>query len=206
VALRGLLRRPPEPLADDAALRAVRRALSGDELDPSFRRRLRGVVVNRYIAERNAPQPRRREMGKLGRAVLYASVALALGVTVAGAVSQESIPGDPLYLLKRRIEEIRLRVAPDSVRGLVLGMVLDERVDELRGLAQDRAWGAVPRAAEDVIATGSLLEEAGLEASPAERASIALRAAAVESLVEDAPASVQAAVATAVDAAERAIR
>jgi hypothetical protein len=168
-----VLRRPRDLPTDDAVLRAVRGALSRDELDPLFRRRLRGVVLNRYISERTTPQPRRREMGKLGRAVLYASVVLALGVTVAGAVSQESIPGDPLYLLKRRIEEIRLRVAPDSVRGVLLGMALEERLGELHGLALARDWDAVSGAADEVVSAGALLESSDLEPAPAEATRIA---------------------------------
>jgi hypothetical protein len=190
--LQRVLRRPPELPPDDRVLRAVRGALHREDPDPLFRRRLRGVVLNQYIARRDAPAPpRRREMGKLGRAVLYASVALALSLTVGGAVSQDSRPGDLLYTLKRRIEEIRVRVAPESVQGLVLGMALDERLSELQSLAVGGDWSRVEWAAEEVAAADDLLVRTGHEPAPAEAASIGDHVRVVRTLVDDAPTSVQ---------------
>jgi hypothetical protein len=201
--LERVLHKPPELPPDDSVLRAVRGALRREDPDPLFRRRLRGVVLNQYIARRDAPAPpRQREMGRLGRAVLYASVALALSLTVGGVVSQDSRPGDLLYTMKRRIEEIRLRVAPESVRGQLLGMALDERLGELRGLAIAGDWSRVEGAAAEVTAADELLVRTGYEPAPVEAASIEDQIRVVGTLLEDAPASVRRAVVPALDSAE----
>lgn len=203
--LERVLHRPPELPPDDSLLRALRGALRREDPDPLFRRRLRGVVLNQYIARRDGPAPpRQREMGRLGRAVLYASVALALSLTVGGAASQESRPGDLLYTMKRRIEEIRVRVAPESVQGVLLGMALDERLGELRGLAEVGDWPRVVDAAHEVVAAEALLVRSGDEPAPAEATSIGEHVRSVGGLIEDAPESVRRAVLPALEAAERA--
>ena len=133
----------PEPMdLDDAMLRRLERALARLEPDPLFRRRLRGQVVNLHVAAREGliRQPRpRRSMGRLGRAVLYGSLMLALSVSAAGAAAQESLPGDLLYGVKLQLEEIRMQVAPPSVRDDLAAMALAERVEELEALAEARA-------------------------------------------------------------------
>ena len=103
--------RQPAILSDEAIERYLAAIRTEIEPDPLFRRRLRGHVMNRYVAAREGQATGRgvaREMGRLGRAVLYASFALGLSVTGAMAVSQQSIPGDPLYAVKLRIETLRL--------------------------------------------------------------------------------------------------
>ncbi|MEO6295416.1 MAG: hypothetical protein ABIP01_01290, partial [Candidatus Limnocylindria bacterium] len=103
--------RPP-PLASDAAVRRYLELIRAElEPDPLFRRRLRGEVVNRFVAAREGlEQPARRPsaMGKLGRAVLYSSFALAMSAGGVMAASQQALPGDVLYSLKLRIEALRL--------------------------------------------------------------------------------------------------
>ena len=81
--------RPP-PITSDAALRRYLEIIRAEiEPDPLFRRRLRGLVVNEFVAAREGVAlPARhgvRAMGRLGRACLYASVALAMtaGATMA---------------------------------------------------------------------------------------------------------------------------
>ena len=110
----------PAPIASDAAVRryieAIRRQI---EPDPLYRRRLRGEVVNRFVAQKRGitltgpRQPSR--MGTLGRACLYASFALAVSVTGVMAASDAAIPGDVLYPLKLRLEKVRLDGAPRRV-------------------------------------------------------------------------------------------
>jgi hypothetical protein len=134
---------------DDAMLLRLERAVRRVQPDPLFERRLRGHLVNRYVATREGllaePRPRR-QMGRLGRSVLYASLVLALSVSAAGAAAQESIPGDPLYGVKLRLEETRMKLAPASARGQLAEMALAERAEELERLAAIGAWHLVPAA------------------------------------------------------------
>ena len=82
---------------------SLRRLATDRQPDPFFRRRLRSEVLNRWVATREglAPVPERpwigREMGRLGRACLYATVALGVSAASVLGVSQESVPGQPLY-------------------------------------------------------------------------------------------------------------
>ena len=85
--------RPP-PLASDAAVRRYIELIRAElEPDPLFRRRLRGVVVNRFMAAREGleqPAHRPSAMGRLGRAVLYSSFALAMSAGGVMAASQQA--------------------------------------------------------------------------------------------------------------------
>ncbi|MDQ2673729.1 MAG: DUF5667 domain-containing protein, partial [Chloroflexota bacterium] len=143
---RGTLR-PPAILSDEAVERYV--AAIREELapDPLFRRRLRGEVMNRYVAAREGradATPRRRSMGKLGRAVLYASFTLALSTTSVLAASQIALPGDVLYPLKRHVESLRMEVLPAHLHHDLAAYELAERIDELARLTEK---GDVARAA-----------------------------------------------------------
>jgi hypothetical protein len=157
----------PEPLAlDDATLRRFERVYRRLEPDPLFRRRLRGEILNRYVAEREGylSKPHaRREMGRLGRAVLYASLGLAVSVSAAGAAADRSLPGDLLYGVKLQLEEIRMRIAPPSMRDDLAVMVLAERVGELEQLAASGSWRLVPAAAARVTEAETALVALGSE-------------------------------------------
>ena len=137
---------PPAILSDQAVeryLQAVRAELS---VDPLFRRRLRGTVVNRFVADRegstSARRPRRR-MGGLGRAVLYATFALSVSVSSAMAASQGAAPGDALYALKLQIERLRLQALPDHLHDDLSAHSLGERIHELGVLAERGDWARV---------------------------------------------------------------
>ena len=110
------------------------------EPDPLYRRRLRGQVVNRFVAQKRGIDltgPRRpSRMGALGRASLYASFALAVSVTGVMAASDAAIPGDVLYPLKRGIEQMRLDVLPDEFHDELVVYALSERIDELNQLVE----------------------------------------------------------------------
>jgi hypothetical protein len=72
--------------------------------------------------------------------LLMASVALAATLGTVGAASQQALPGDPLYPVKRQIEEIRLQAAPAWMHdGLELA-TLSERLDEVERLAVAHRW------------------------------------------------------------------
>ena len=137
--------RPQAVLSDEAVERylgAIRAELTPD---PLFRRRLRGVVMNHYVAGREGmvAVPRNRSMGRLGRAALYASFTMALSATSVLAASQEALPGDPLYALKRQVEELRVQVLPSDLHDDLAAYALAERIDELAGLAERGDWAQV---------------------------------------------------------------
>ena len=131
----------PAPIASDAAVRryidAIRRQI---EPDPLYRRRLRGEVVNRFVAQKQGVAPAgvrgHSRMGELGRACLYASFALGVSVTGVMAASDAAIPGDLLYGLKRGIETMRLEVLPEQYRDELATYALSERLGELSQLVE----------------------------------------------------------------------
>jgi hypothetical protein len=134
-------RSDPFDHSPDEAMRAYLDAIHTDiEPDPMFRRRLRGTVMNRFVAEREGAvevaTPRSSRMGRLGRACLYASVATALGVGGVMAASESAIPGDFLYPLKRSVEDMRATVAPAHLRDELAVYDLAERIDELSRLIE----------------------------------------------------------------------
>jgi hypothetical protein len=133
---------PPSVLSERAVeryLEAVRAELS---VDPLFRRRLRGSLVNRFVADREGrttARPRR-QMGALGRAVLYATFALSVSVSSGMAASQGAAPGDALYGLKLQIEQLRLQALPEQLHDELAAHALGERIHELGLLAQREDW------------------------------------------------------------------
>ena len=153
--------------------------------DPLFRRRLRGQILNQHVADREGLLSERpsRQMGRLGRSVLVASLALAVTAGSVGAVSQSALPGDALYPVKRQLEELRLRVAPASLReALELGL-LDERLDEVERLAAADRWSDLPAAVDAALAARGGLSESDVTADGA----LSTHAAVLESLLSTAP-------------------
>jgi hypothetical protein len=130
------------------------------EPDPLFRRRLRGTVVNRFVAEREGaawPElPRPHRMGALGRACLYASLATAISVSGVMAASEAAVPGDLLYPLKLSIEEVRAHVAPAHLQDELAAYALGERIDELGRLIES---GDLARATELATTIGRTYEQ-----------------------------------------------
>jgi uncharacterized protein DUF5667 len=150
--------RPAPVSADDVVRRyvdAVRREI---DVDPLFRRRLRGAVMNQYVAQREGTAvaeqaPPRSEMGRLGRACLYASLVTAVSVGGVMAASEAAVPGDFLYPLKRSIEEMRMAVAPADLRDDLAAAALAERVDELARLIESGNTAAVTALADEIRKT-----------------------------------------------------
>ena len=125
--------------------------------DPLFQRRLRGQVVNRYVATREgmvaATKPLRlprRSLSVLGRGMLYASLLTAVSATAVGAAAQGSLPGDVLYGVKLELETIRMELAPADMRDDLAAMALDERLDEVEALAAAGRWAEVDAAVAGV--------------------------------------------------------
>lgn len=137
--------RPPAILSDKAVERYLAAVRAEIRPDPLFRRRLRGEIVNRYVAVREGigATPARRSMGTLGRAVLYATFTLAVTSTSVLAASQEALPGDLLYPLKRHVETLRVQVLPAHLHDDLAALSLAERINELARLAERGEWGRV---------------------------------------------------------------
>ena len=142
------------PIPTDPIIAArVERHLRRIKPDPLFRRRLRGRVVNRYVATREGLLPARvpertarREMGVLGRGVLYASLLTAVSVTAVGAAAQDSLPGDALYGIKRQLEGIRAQIVPPGLRDDLAAIALTGRLEEVEKLAEGARWSQVDAA------------------------------------------------------------
>lgn len=136
--------RPPRKVSELAFRYHVAAIRAEIEPDPLFRRRLRGIVMNQFVATREGiarpARRQRRPMGRLGRAVLYASVALAMSVNVTMAASQTALPGEPLYALKLQIESLRMRALPAEFHDDLAVYALAERVNELGRLAEAGEW------------------------------------------------------------------
>ncbi|HSK93376.1 MAG TPA: hypothetical protein VLA76_04885 [Candidatus Angelobacter sp.] len=192
--------RPPAPISDEAIERYLAAIRADLEPDALFRRRLRGSLVNRYVAAREGLATRRspvREMTRIGRAVLVASFVLGISVTGAMAASQHAIPGDVLYTLKLDVEELRYRVVPGHLHDELAAHALAERIVELDRLADtgdSHAVAAHARAVEaayeKVVALGG--DSAGVEDR------LALFAAVLDRLPDRARAVVEAALGDAI--------
>lgn len=130
--------RPPALLSDEAIERYIEAIRHELQPDPLYRRRLRGIVVNRYVAARegaiSSVKPTT-AMSRLGRAALVASCTLGIGATSVMAASQEALPGELLYPLKQRVEQLRVEVLPAHLHDDLAAAALGERIDELAGLA-----------------------------------------------------------------------
>lgn len=190
----GLARRGAWTPLDDAFAERLERSLRRLEPDALYRRRLRGAVLNHYVATREGlvqPARRPRAMGALGRGVLYASLAVALTTGATGAAAAGSLPGDPLHSVKLQFEEVRIQIAPPAARADLMAMALDERLHELEELAHAGRWSHIDGAAEGVAKAEKRL--AGARGAPGRTAveEIAEHAAVLEVLVEGAPAAAQ---------------
>jgi len=180
---------------DDPMVRRIERAVRRLQPDPLYERRLRSTVVNQYVAAREGISQRHRtprEMGRLGRAVLYASLGVALTATAAGAAAQESLPGDLLYTAKLRLEEIRMEIAPASVRVDLAAMAVEERLVEVETLAAAGEWVRVNSAVPMLDAAVDRLAAFGLPNDAPQLRGVQRHAAVLAELLQDAPAAAQA--------------
>ncbi|HEX5579401.1 MAG TPA: hypothetical protein VFY43_07025, partial [Candidatus Limnocylindria bacterium] len=92
-----ILERGFEMPLDPIIASRIERHMKRIKPDPLFQRRLRGQVVNQYVATREgmvaATKPvrlPRRSLSVLGRGMLYASLLTAVSATAVGAAAQQS--------------------------------------------------------------------------------------------------------------------
>ncbi len=177
------------PVEDRAVVALLQRASAAIEPDPMYRRRLRGRVLNAHVARREGlvrarPQ---RHMGALGRSVLVASLTLAVSVSAVGAVSQDALPGDALYPVKRQLEAIRLQIATGAARDDLLAQALAERLSEFERLAAAGEWQLVDAAGEEVAVAEAAVLGDGAPATPYQRDRAQRHVARLEALLKTAP-------------------
>jgi hypothetical protein len=151
----------------------------------------RGVLPVRAPATfkaRSQMELQSRQLGRRGRAggrpavrwlprLSGSLLALALVAATAVVASADSLPGQPLYGVKRAVEETRLAITPAGrARAALRVAIADERAGELRRLLDERrqmdpAWiqealSAQARAVDEASHSG----DPGLEAQAARRA------------------------------------
>jgi Domain of unknown function (DUF5667) len=190
-----LSRREPAVKPDDPIAHMIARTAGRLRPEREYRWRLRGRLVNQYVAVREGlvrESPRQVHMGSLGRAVLYASVGLAISVSAVGAASSSALPGDPLYGVKRQVEELRMEIAPPSVRPMLAAMALEERLSEVELLAATGNWGRVALAEQEVEGAVATLRGLGGSLPADEVAQLAHHAQVLTALLARAPDSARA--------------
>jgi hypothetical protein len=188
-----LMRRQRAIPPDEPIVRMLERLAHDIEPDPSYRRHLRGQALNRFVAAREGIAPpqvaRARHMTSIGRGVLVASVLLATGAASVGAASQTALPGDGLYPLKLRIEELRIQVAPGDLKDELVVASLDARLAEIAELADRGQWQAAQEVAGRAAAIANDLIEMGPATSPATELALTHDVSQLAGLVAEAPAS-----------------
>ncbi|MDF2732576.1 MAG: hypothetical protein K0S92_1209 [Desertimonas sp.] len=181
---------------DEAVRRYVEMVRRDIEPDPLFRQRLRGTVVNRFVAEReSAPialTPRSSQMGRLGRACLYASVATAISVGGVMAASESALPGSILYPLKLHIEEMRLAIAPAHLGDDLAAYAVAERIDELGRLVESGEYGRATDVAAGIAADYRQL--ASVFGMTVDDGSLAQHLARLDAALDHAPAAARRAI------------
>lgn len=190
-----LNRREPTVKPDDPIAHMIARTAGRLRPERQYRWRLRGRLVNQYVAVREGlvrESPRQVRMGSLGRAVLYASVGLAISVSAVGAASSSALPGDPLYGVKRQVEELRMEIAPPSVRPTLAAMALEERLSEVELLAATGNWARVALAEQEVEGAVATLRGLGGSLPADEVAQLARHTQVLTALLAQAPDSARA--------------
>ena len=198
-------RRMSGPPAADHVESALAAMFTVVEPDPLFVRRLRSAAVNRYVAVREgmdlpAETPRERgAMGTVGRACLYTSFILGVSAASVLAASREALPGEALYALKTRVEQVRLEVVPEHLHDELYADALGERIAEMSRLSE---LGQV----EEALAMVAVIEDAYVQLSAALSAEEggngrAHNLMALEGLIEGLPDGARAAIEDVIDRA-----
>jgi len=158
------------PLVEVAA--ALRAELSAADIDPGVARQhlSRAIGAPRFAPATSSPAapspngsgrrigteipaqpvalPVGRSRSRLRRRVTTIALAAALTLVPATLVSASSLPGHPLYPLKRSVEQVRLAALAWSPSGSAREhlRIADVRAAELAGLVRRKAVGRVPDA------------------------------------------------------------
>jgi len=107
-----------------------------------FRKELRGRLMSEAVAVL-APRPSRFSSPAILRPALAAAAVLVLVFAGATSAAASSLPGDPLYAVKRAGEDVRLALTFDDVaRTQLLSELTDRRLEELAEIVKKRPSSA----------------------------------------------------------------
>jgi len=107
-----------------------------------FRKELRGRLMSE-AAVVLAPRPRWFSFPTILRPALAAAAILVLVLAGATNAAASSLPGDPLYAVKRTSEDVQLAFTFDEVaRMQLLARLADRRLEELAEIAKQRPASA----------------------------------------------------------------
>jgi hypothetical protein len=107
-----------------------------------FRKELRGRLMSEAVTVL-APRPSRFSFPMMLRPAFAAAAILVLVLAGATSAAASSLPGDPLYAVKRAGEDVRLAVTFDDVaRTQLLSELTDRRLEELAEVAKRRPSSA----------------------------------------------------------------
>src|SRR2546428_3649621 len=121
---------------------------------PVIRAKFRKELRARLMAEAAvvlAPRPQRRSLFAVSwlRPALAAAVLAVFVGAGATSAAASSLPGDPLYAVKRASEDVQLALTFDDVaRVQLLSEIADRRLAELAEIAMDRPGSAPTATAE----------------------------------------------------------
>ena len=192
---------PAPRISAEAIERALVAAAAQVEPDPLFRRSLRSEVLNRYVAAREglaAPERpvavRLSRTGRIGRACLYASFGLAATAASVLAAAQEALPGEALYGVKLRVEELRFDVVPDHLHADLVAYALGERIEEMDHLVAAGALGEATRLVPAIEHEFARLEALVTASSDQDEARIERHLVVLSGLLERLPDTARSAV------------
>ena len=111
-------------------------------LREQFRKELRGRLMSEAVVAL-APRRSRFSFQAILRPALAAAAILVLVSAGATSAAASSLPGDPLYAVKRASEDVRLALTFDDVaRTQLLSDLTDRRLEELAEIAKRRPSSA----------------------------------------------------------------
>ena len=107
-----------------------------------FRKELRSRLMSEAVVA-IAPQPGRFSFPTMLRPAFAVAAVLVLVLAGATSAAASSLPGDPLYAVKRASEDVRLALTFDDVaRTQLLSELTDRRLEELAEIAKNRPSSA----------------------------------------------------------------
>ena len=107
-----------------------------------FRKELRGRLMSEAVVAL-APRPSRFSFAALLRPALATAAILVLVSAGATSAAASSLPGDPLYAVKRAGEDVRVALTFDDIaRTRLLSELTDRRLEELAEIAKHRPASA----------------------------------------------------------------
>lgn len=204
-----ILRRPPLVPPDEPVARMLERLAHDLQPGALYRSRLRGQALNRFVAAREGismerPRSQRDRMTPIGRGVLVASFVLAIGAASVSAASQVAMPGDALYGVKLRIEQLRIDGAPGDFKDELVVASLDARLAEIQVLAERGDWVAAGAVADAAVQLATALEAMMPHTSLATEMALNHHVAVLEAVLAEAPAAAVEALQGALDASSSA--